>query len=95
MGTAISSGLLLFCLYFFWKEYHCSYWEEDIKYNVSIQIPGKNPAKYKISDDKRCQDQEYGAIFDGLTPGQIYEISVRTIYKNRISSVASNQFTTL
>ena len=41
------------------KEYHCSYWEQEIKYNVTIEIPGKNLVKYKISDDKRCQDQEY------------------------------------
>ena len=41
------------------KEYHCSYWEQEIKYNVTVEIPGKNLVKYKISDDKRCQDQEY------------------------------------
>ena len=41
------------------KEYHCSYWEQEIKYNVTIEIPGKNLVKYKICDDKRCQDQEY------------------------------------
>ena len=66
------------------KEYHCSYWEQEIKYNVTIEIPGKILVKYKIADDKRCQDQEY--IFDGLIPGQVYEISLRTIYKNRVSS---------
>ena len=41
------------------KEYHCSYWEQEIKYNVTVEIPGKNLVKYKIYDDKRCQDQEY------------------------------------
>ena len=26
---------------------------------MTIEIPGKNLVKYEISDDKRCQDQEY------------------------------------
>ena len=60
------------------KEYHCSYWEQEIKYNVTIEIPGKNLFKYKIYDDKRCQDQEY-------RHSSIYNVNVGTQNKNHRS----------
>ena len=50
-----------------------------------------NCVKSKIAKIEECLRS---TIFDGLIPGQIYEISLRTIYKNRVSSIASNQFTT-
>jgi len=76
------------------KEYHCSYWEQDIKYNISIKIPGQNTIERKFSEGKKCLNQDYSLTFDGLIPGQVYEITLQTMYKNLSSTVVSNQFLT-
>ena len=74
------------------KDYYCSYWEKDIQYIVSVQISGKNHIHSQIINGMRCKNQEYEAIFTDLIPGQACNVSLQTMYENRLSAIVSKEF---
>ena len=74
------------------KDYYCSYWEKDIQYIVSVQISGKNHVHSQIINGMRFKNQEYEAIFTDLIPGQACNVSLQTMYENRLSAIVSKEF---